>query len=362
MRVYDGGVLVAVLRLQRHRDAFLDTFHPHNRDHRHHLLLLNERVHRVRFSEKQLCTRWQIDSCRLRQEARILADEILVSVSLRTTAALPLLDGESRLGKTCELCSVEFHGGVLSQPLHQLVRHAFEHEHLFLADTEEIVIKRSTRNNRFRRTRRTARVVDEHGRIARAGADGALAGLHRGFDDHRAARHEQQTHVLIFAERIEGIERRLLDDAGDVLDSRLAIDRFIVSAHRYRGTFGRAWMRVEHHGIACRDDVHDVAAQRGNRMRAGRDRADDTERRVFLERDAVIATASVRAQPIHPRHELDQTEFGYLVVEATNLRLFKFNSTPSFRVLFGHRLDDLLDLATGRHASALKLHECFLRC
>jgi hypothetical protein len=33
------------------------------------------------------------------------------------------------------------------------------------------------------------------GRIARAGADGALAGLHRGLHDHRSAGDEQQARV-----------------------------------------------------------------------------------------------------------------------------------------------------------------------
>ena len=88
-------------------------------------------------------------------------------------------------------------------------------------------------------------------------------------------------------------------------------------------------------------------------MRAGCDATNDAKRRVFFERNAVIATARVRSQPIHARHKFDQSKFGDLVIQATDLRLFKFNPAPLFGVFLGKCLDDFFDLAAGGNAALL---------
>ena len=140
--------------------------------------------------------------------------------------------------------------------------------------------------------------------------------------------------------RVEGIQRRLLDDARDVFNAGLAVNGLVVGAHGHGGASRRAGMRVEHHGVAGGDDVDDVAAQRGNRMRAGRDRANDAERRVFLQRDAVIAAAPVRPQPVHAGNELDDLQLLDLVVEPADLGFVEFDPAPRLGVFLGQGLDD----------------------
>src|ERR1035441_2856019 len=118
-------------------------------------------------------------------------------------------------------------------------------ENLFLADAQKIVVERRAGNDRLRRTRRTASIVNKYGWIAGAGADGALAGLHRRLHDHRSASDEQQAGVFVFADRIEGIERRLFDDAADVFNARLAVNRLVVGAHGGGGAMRCTRMRIE---------------------------------------------------------------------------------------------------------------------
>ena len=96
-------------------------------------------------------------------------------------------------------------------------------------------------------------------------------------------------------------------------------------------------------------------------MRARRDRADDAEGRVFLERDAVIAAARIGPEPLHAGDELDDLELLDLVVEPADLRLVEFELAPHFRVGLGHRLDDLDDLNARGDAALLKLEEGLVR-
>ncbi len=96
-------------------------------------------------------------------------------------------------------------------------------------------------------------------------------------------------------------------------------------------------------------------------MRARRDRADDAERSVFFQRDAVVAAAGVGAEPVHAGHQFDQAQLGDLVIEPADLRFFKFNLAPRLGVFLGHRLDDFLNLAAGGNAFFLELQKRFLR-
>ena len=96
-------------------------------------------------------------------------------------------------------------------------------------------------------------------------------------------------------------------------------------------------------------------------MRAGRDRTDHAKRRVFLQRDAVIAAAGVGPEPVHPGNELDDFELLDFVIEPADFRLFKFKPAPSLGVFLGERLDDFLNLAAGGDAFFLQLQIRLLR-
>jgi hypothetical protein len=59
-------------------------------------------------AEEQLRAGRQIDAGGLRQHGRVFADEILVGVRVRATAALAFLDGERRLGELFQLREFNF--------------------------------------------------------------------------------------------------------------------------------------------------------------------------------------------------------------------------------------------------------------
>ena len=119
-------------------------------------------------------------------------------------------------------------------------------------------------------------------------------------------------------------------------------------------------MGVKDDGIACGDNIDDVAAEGGDGMCAGRDRADHAERGVFFQRNPVIAAASVGPQPIDARDEFDDLKLFDLVIEPTDFCFLQFETAPFRGVFLGQRLDDFLDLAPGRDAFLLQLKERLL--
>ena len=149
---------------------------------------------------------------------------------------------------------------------------------------------------------------------------------------------QQQADGLVAADGVEGLERRLLDDGDEVLDAGFARDGLVVGAHRHGGAFRGGRMRVEDHRVAGGDDVDDVAAQRRDGMRGRRDRADDAEGRVLLQRDAVVAAAAVGMQPLDAGHELDDLQLLDLVIEPADLRLLQLDAAPLGGVRLRHGL------------------------
>ena len=96
------------------------------------------------------------------------------------TAALSFLERKRRLGQRIQLRVGQPHRAVLFHFGHELVGDNFEREHFLLADAEQIVVESRAFNDGFGRTFHARGVVHEHRRVAGAGANRALAGLHRG--------------------------------------------------------------------------------------------------------------------------------------------------------------------------------------
>ena len=63
------------------------------------------------------------------------------------------------------------------------------------------------------------------------------------------------------AHGFERVEAGLFDDARDVLNAGLAMNRFVIRAHRHCRAFGGGRMGVEHDGVPCGNDVDDVATK-----------------------------------------------------------------------------------------------------
>ena len=103
----------------------------------------------------------------------------------------------------------------------------------------------------------------------------------------------------MFEQGVGRFERRLGDDADQVVDAQVAVNGFVVAAHAFGGDAFAAGMRIENHRVAGGDHRNGVARERGQRVRDRRDRADDAERGVFDDGQAVVA-----AEDFAP-HELD---------------------------------------------------------
>ncbi len=116
-------------------------------------------------------------------------------------------------------------------------------------------------------------------------------------------------------------------------------------------------MRVEHHGIAGRHDVDDIAGQSRDRVCRRGHRADHAERGVLLERDSVVAATAVRAEPLDSRHVTDDVQLLDLVIETANLGFLQLDATPFIGVGLAHALDDLDDFAPGLDALFAQLEE-----
>ena len=314
----------------------------------------------IGFAEQELGAGGEVDAGGLGEDGRVLADEIAVHAGVGAAAALAFLEGEGGLGELLELGRVQLHGAVLGEALHEFVGDAVEDEDFLFADAEEIVVEGGATDDGLGGAGGAAGVIHEHGRVAGAGADGALAGLHGGLDHHGSAGDEQEADKFVFAEGVEGIERGFLDDGGDVLDAGLAVDGFVIGAHGQGGAAGGAGVGVENDGVAGGGDVDDVAAEGGDGMGARGDGSDDAERGVFLEGDAMVAAAGIGAEPVHAGDELDDLELGDLVIEAADLGFVEFDLAPGFGILFGEGFDDLLDFAAGGDAFLLELEEGFL--
>ena len=262
---------------------------------------------------------------------------------MAAAGALPLREHKRGLRKRVELRPVEPHCRVLFQCGHECIGNTVQHENLLLANAEQVVVVGGALHHTSRGAVDVGGGVHEHRRVARPGADGALAGLHRRVHHARPTGHAEQAHVFVRAHLAKRLECRLLDDGGDVLDADGTMDRLVKFAHRHRSAAAGRRVGVEHDRVAGGNNVDDVAGQGRDRVGRGRHRTDDAERCVFLERNAVVAAKPIGAQPLDPRHVADDLELFDLVIESADLRFLKLDSAPLLVVLLAQALDDLND-------------------
>src|SRR5271157_4865835 len=93
--VQDRGVPEFVLALPGQGDGPIDVRDPHERNERHHLLFLDERMLEPGLAEQKIDARGQLDARMLGKEGGVLADEFLADMRLAVVAALERGLGES---------------------------------------------------------------------------------------------------------------------------------------------------------------------------------------------------------------------------------------------------------------------------
>src|ERR1043166_849591 len=259
------------------------------------------------------------------------------------------------------MTGVQRQAALLCQLRHEFIGDAFKRENFLLTDTQQVVIVRATLNDQPRGAFHARGIVHKHWRVARAGANRALAELHGSLHHARTARYADQPDYFVKAHGLDRFEGRLLDNRDQILNAGLSFDGFVVFADGHRSAFRGGRMSVEDDAVASRDDVNYVTAQRRYGMSRGRDSRNDTKGSVFLERYAVVATASVRAQPFNAGHKLDDLQLLDLMIEPPNFRFFQFNAAPLDSVRISHRFYDLDDFLAGGDTLLLQLQKAGVR-
>ena len=95
--------------------------------------------------------------------------------------------------------------------------------------------------------------------------------------------------------RVGRFDRRLGDDANQVVDAQVAIDGLVEAAHALDCDTLAAGVRIDDQRIAAGDHAHGVAGDRGQRVRDRRNRADDAERSMLDDGQAMVAAyATIR--------------------------------------------------------------------
>ena len=161
--------------------------------------------------------------------------------------------------------------------------------------------------------------------------------------------------MFVFRKRTESLDRRFLDGADEIFDPQHGENGFIERTDRQRRRARTTGVRVEDHRVSGGDNVNDVSAQRGNRVRHGQHSTDDAERRVLFHRDPVIAAHAARLEPLDTRHELHNFELRNLVFESADLGLIKLELAPDLRVSSAEVFDNLDDFRATRDALVAEL-------
>ena len=230
-----------------------------DRDERHHLLLVHKDVVGLGLAEEELRGSGNVEADGFREHGGVAAHEVAVDDRVRATSAFTFWKNERLLGEGLDLLGVELDGSGLAEGLQEFVSNGGDDENLLLADAEKVVVVGSALDDRAGGGIEVGGFVNDHGRISWAGADGTLAGFHRGGNDGGTASDAEQFHMRVLAERVEGLERRLHDGREKVGDAGFFCDRLVVFADSDGGALRSGRVRVVGHGISGGDHVDRVA-------------------------------------------------------------------------------------------------------
>ena len=185
--------------------------------------------------------------------------------------------------------------------LHERVEDLGDGEDLLLADAEQVVVERAAGDDRSGRVLEAGGRVDDDRGIARPGDDRPLLARQGGPRDGRPARDHQEPHRLVVEQRRGRLERGRVDDREQVVDADRLADRLVEPPHALGRDPRPGGMGVEDDRVARGQHVDRVAGQRRQAVRHRRDRADDAERDVVGQRQAVVARVVVGAEVLDSR-------------------------------------------------------------
>ncbi len=172
VRVHGRGVEAAALGGDGEVDGLVDVAHAGEGEHGHHLLGPHQRVVVGHLDEDAAHLGAGGDAELLQDERRVLPDELAVDHGVAARAGVLLEDDLLEPGQVARL---ELDG---ARALHrdlERVGHGVDDDGLLLVDADDVVVERVAEDDVAPRLLDVRRGVDDRGRVAGAGADGALA-------------------------------------------------------------------------------------------------------------------------------------------------------------------------------------------
>jgi hypothetical protein len=227
--------------------------------------------------------------------------------------------------------------------VHHLIEDGIDDENFFFRQAKEVVVVSAAQNHRASRAVEVGRFVDDDRRVPRPGDDGALRLRHRGFRDAGAPGNDEEVDFRVLENNVGGFERRVRDRGHQVVDSVFGVNRLIEAANALDRDLAPARVRVENDRVSGGDHIDRVVRDRRKRVRNRRNGADNAERRVFDDREAVVAAKDFRRKSFDAlRVVTDVKEFVDFMFETTDFRLFHFHRAE-LDALFDANATDFVD-------------------
>lgn len=128
--------------------------------------------------------------------------------------------------------------------------------------------------------------------------------------------------------------RWLGDHADQVVDAKIPIDGFVETSHAFGRHALAGRVRIDDQRVATRDHAHRIAGNRGQRVRDRSDDADDAERRMFDDREPMVAAKNFAPHELDTGRTLaERFELFDLVRQAADLGFFHFHRAQLNRLL-----------------------------
>ena len=234
---------------------------------------------------------------------------------------------ERQFRQSIDLGRIESIGIMTTHRVHQRIKNLFYSKDFFFTDAQEVVVIGRPLDDRRGGVFEAGCFIDNHRRITWSGDDRLLAALHRSPGYGRSTSHAQQSNTTMSEDCRRSLKRWLFDNRDQIFQTSRLVDRPVKAANPFAGNPGTTRVRIHDHRVSSGDHVHNVSGQCRQRMRHWGDCADDTKRSVFGDRQPVVTADGIRPHELDTWHKLDDLELFDLMIESTDLGLFKFQPT-----------------------------------
>src|ERR1044071_4709405 len=356
LRVHDRGVAVAALDFHGQVDGAVRVRHAADRHDRHHLLGPEQRVLFVDLDDDEADGVWSADAQLAEDDVGVLADEVFVQARLLPR---PFHLGEDDALELGEAVRRQDDGVAAPHRGDERIGDGGDGERLLFVGADDGVVGGGAENDVARGLLDVGGLVDDDGRVAGAGADGALAAEHGLADDVGTAGDDDEADAAVLHQLLRRLDGRVGHAGDDVRRAAGADDRFVDQRDRLHAAVFRVGMDVEDDGVPRGEHADGVADDRRRRVRDRRDRADDAERRRLDQGQAVVAARGDRGEVFDAGRLLgDEAVLDDFVFVAAVAGLVVRGLRQGLAVVEHGAADGVDDLGARRQRQG---HELFLR-